>query len=235
MSFTMSFNGHVLPIRISKVEGRGPINQQVNRRTLPNGEILIGKVTYTEKYLKIHYSIAYKNFSECQQKVDDLNVLLSTKDKVPIIFSDEPSKTYYGIPDGEQSWEEFYAKGKGIINIVRDQCKYGQEKTTTSTTIVNEGSAPCTPVFNVEFTSSASEFRIQNEDGKFVRVIWTFVAGDRLVVDFKKRKISINFTVRMTSLDFSSNWFDLRPGENKLTVTPSGVAATTINYTPRWL
>ncbi|MEK5052042.1 distal tail protein Dit [Niallia sp. FSL K6-0212] len=238
MSFYMRYNGIILPIKVKEVGGRGPLSQNVIRSKTPNRPgTTYKKKEYPERPLPVSfYLLETTSLEELREQVDSLSAMLDVEGPKPTVFSDEPSKVYYSILDGEPDWEEIKHYGKGVLPMLRlDPLKYGQEKTVTSTTIINEGTASCTPIFNVEFTSAANEFRVQNEDGKFVRVIWAFVAGDKLVVDFKKRKITINYTVRMTSLDFSSNWFELRPGENKLTVTPSSVATTTITYTPRWL
>ncbi|QKH61664.1 phage tail component [Niallia circulans] len=237
MSFNITFNGHILPIKVRQVGGRGPIHQEVIGQSKPNspGSYFL-KRRLIERQIPVDFVLPSRGLSQTRKIIDALNSVLYVKEPSPITFSDEPDKTYFALMNGNPDWDEIVFRGRGTLPFLcPDPLKYGQEKTVTSTTIINEGTASCTPIFNVEFTESASEFRIQNEDGKFVRVIWAFVAGDKLVVDFKKRKITINYTVRMTSLDFSSNWFDLRPGENKLTVTPDGVAATTITYTPRWL
>lgn len=226
-------------INITKISGRGPLSQEVLWYNIPgrNGKLFIKK-KIRERPIQVEFDLVGDSLEDIRLKIDTLNNILSTKAPVPIVFKDEVNITYYGILDGKPDWDEYLFIGSGSINIIcPDPYKYGAEKslTVSSAGVTNEGTVETNPIFTVTFTAAANEFKILHQQtGKFVRVIWNFVVGDKLVLDFTTRKITINNNVRMTVLDFSSNWFMLVPGSNKFTITPSSVATTTIKYRPRW-
>ncbi|MCK1982236.1 MULTISPECIES: distal tail protein Dit [Peribacillus] len=154
----------------------------------------------------------------------------------PLVFDDEPNRIYYAVVDGAFNPEDIVTFGKGTIPFVcPNPYKYGYEESIIlgNYPIRNEGTVEASPIFSVKFSAAASEFTFTNDKGKFVRIIFNFVANDLLVVDMDKRKITINNNVRMTTLDLNSTWFSLQPGNNVITV--SSGATTTIIFSPRWL
>lgn len=238
MAFTMTFNGKILPIKISSVEGRGPLSVDVFRQGINNkdGAYFQG-IKIPERFLKVSFTMKSKGLSENRTLVENLNKLLFVNKPMPIIFSDEPDKTYYGILEGEQDWEEKIVYGKGSLYFIcLDPFKYGAEKTLTVLTnnsISNDGIIPVAPIINVIFTVAATEYKIQHtESGGFVRVVHTFAMNDRLEIDLMKRKILINGLVRMTAYDWKSVPFNLVAGSNRFTV-PSG-SNTTIKFKPKY-
>ena len=238
MSFRMSFNNTTLPLRIRKVSGRGPIQQEVVRQVRITGGSHYVKSRLLERVLTVDYAILTSGLEDNRAKIDALNSILFVKEPVPIVFSDEPTKTYYGILDGTQDFEEMIFKGEGnLVFLCPDPYKYGTERTYTlsSSPIVNGGTASTDAIFTATFTASATEFKITHQQtGKFVRVIWNFVQGDVLVIDLSKRKITINNNLQMAAYDWMSQPFQLQPGNNNFTLTPSNVTTTQIKFKPRW-
>ncbi|MEK3821364.1 distal tail protein Dit [Cytobacillus sp. FSL W8-0315] len=173
-----------------------------------------------------------------QKLKEDFASWLIHDEPKPLIPDDEPDRTYYAVVDGSFDPEELVNFGQGVIPFIcPDPYKYGEEKTVTLGTgsINNAGTAETTPIINVTFTAAASEYKITHqESGGFVRVIWNFVAGDKLVIDLAKRKIIINDNVNMTAYYWRNRPFMLRPGANNLTVVPASVATTLIKFRPRW-
>jgi predicted phage tail component-like protein len=188
--------------------------------------------------LPIPVLIKAKDIAELQKIKEDLAEWLITDGPEELILDDEPDRVYYAEVDGEFNPDEIVKYGQGIINFIcPDPYKYGSQKTfsfSNNITVQNNGSAKTYPVVTVTFSSAATEYKISHSNGKFVRVLWNFVVGDRLEIDFQKQKIKINGNLAMPSLDFSSDFFALEPGSNEITVTPSGVS-NQISYVERWL
>ncbi|WP_437828937.1 distal tail protein Dit [Niallia taxi] len=237
---TFTFNGiyksYLSVLRGSNRPSWAPVERVYQEAANRSGAFLNGKRKTKSRELPIPVVIKSDNLKNLQKVKEDLAAWLIHDETKPLIFDDEPDRHYYAVVDGAFDIDEVVRLGQGIITFVcPDPFKYGEEIKISSTTIFNAGTAPSNIVLNIEFTAAAIEFRIQNEEGKYVRIIWAFAAGDKLEIDFKKRKVTINHMVRMTSLDIKSTWFDLKAGENKLEVTPNGVAGVSVAYTPRWL
>ncbi|MDC3414263.1 distal tail protein Dit [Terrihalobacillus insolitus] len=95
------------------------------------------------------------------------------------------------------------------------------------------GTADTSPQVDVYIGSASPDLTIKNGT-KTLRVIWNFVAGDVLNLDFKKEKITINGTIQMTSLDLNNpDFFVLNTGNNTITVTPS--TNTVLEYREAYL
>lgn len=237
--FKVNYNGTDLPIRVKSVSGRGPIEQNVTwqERLNTDGSRLVNK-KFPMRGLDIEFKLDAANKEDLRNKVDELNEILYTSgdDLVPVIFSDEPDFTYYAILDGSPSWDEIAGIGIGNIPLMREPFKEGAEVEITvgSGNLTNNGLLDVSPIITNTFTSAATEFNIKHvQSGKYVRVIWNFVAGDVLVIDLKRRRVTINGNVRMTAYDWKSSPFKLVKGTNSFTVTPTA-GTTKIKFRPRW-
>lgn len=178
------------------------------------------------------------SMEDLQKVKEDLAEWLIHDEPKPLIFDDEPDRIYYAVVDGSFDPDEILKWGQGVIPFIcPDPYKYGTEKTVSViSSVTNEGTTPANPIFTVNFTDKASEFKISHVESEgFIRVINGFVAGDVLVIDFTKRKVIIDDNLKMTALDFRSNWFSLQKGLNRLIFTPNDGATITIKYKPRWL
>lgn len=228
---------------VKEITGRGPLSREINRRVIPGrkGSIRTSK-RKKERKLGITFTLKGDSLANLREKTDELSSILNTEDDVPITFSDEPDITYFGIYGEDPDWKEVLYRGEGTIYFIcSDPDKIGSEKTydisNDTVTVVNNGSAETKPVIKARFSVSVSDFIItHSESGKSVRVIRNFAVNDVLEVDFPKEKIILNGIVSMPSLDVSlSDFFDLKPGNNTLTITPAGVATTEITFKERWL
>jgi predicted phage tail component-like protein len=108
--------------------------------------------------------------------------------------------------------------------------------TASKTLTLESVSTDCFPVINVTFAAAATEYKItHSESGEFVRVIYNFVANDRLLIDCTKGLIQINGVDQMQALDINSDFFSLVSGTNTFTIAPSNVGTTAVDHTPRYL
>lgn len=238
------FNGANLSefIKVLQIGGRGPISQVAYRQDVPGkeGSRFVRKLMI-ERIIPVTFMVLGNSLEGLRDKVDELNLILNTENEAPIIFSDEPSKTYYGILDGSPNWEEIISIGRGrgtIYFVCSDPKKNGLEKTydfiNNQVTLQNNGTASSFPIYNVTFTASATDFKVQLGD-KYVRVIRNFVVGDQLVIDSRTRKIIYNNLVNMPLLDLRSRWFELLPGQNTMSVSPTNKANVSVTFQERWL
>ncbi|KAA6450945.1 distal tail protein Dit [Bacillus swezeyi] len=95
---------------------------------------------------------------------------------------------------------------------------YGMRK------IANDGLRPSTPIVTCVFESDESHYEVQllKEDltvDKRVKLAFDFIKGDTLVIDFKKRKATINGQVYMPAVLMLSEFFRLPVGNITLTAS----------------
>lgn len=236
----MTYNGIPLPIRVLKVRGRGLVNKETTTVTIPSRDSsYYVRKRLPDKPLEVDYIIETDGLEDIRNKMDQLNAILLEGEVVPVTFSDEPDITYYAYLNGETDDDEHYFITRGTIPFMRNPYKYKPEKTITddtgTITVNNDGARNKNLIITATFSASETDYKItKNSTGEFVRVIFDFSAGDILELDFKKRKVTINGNIRMTSLDFSSNWFDLNNGANTLVIDNPSSSASTLKYNPRF-
>ncbi|WP_433959250.1 distal tail protein Dit [Cytobacillus horneckiae] len=239
MSFLMEFNGNVLPIKILDVHGRGPLVQEVTRNVVSgqDGSYFI-KRRLPDRSLSVSFMIPNaKSLNELRKKTDDLSRLLYVDHPSKIVFSDESNRYYRGILDGEPDWDELMSYGIGTLPFIREPFKYGDRVNLhAKAEIQNEGTNDASPVFKVVFKAAVDEFIVSHQEtGGSVRVIWNFVAGDKLIIDLEKRKIIINGNVRMDAYDWRNQPFKLKAGANNVQINHESEVDVEVEFTPRWI
>lgn len=155
--------------RIKDIRGRGLIQRQVNGISVPGmpGEHL-ASIDEPAKYLEIDIRIVNKDL---RGTIDTLNEIFATNAPVPIIFPDEPDKTYYGtVETSAESGEKLHLNRHDTTFLIRrsDPRKYGPEKTepflTSTKTILNEGTADAKPIIELTVKESLTYALIQNNN-----------------------------------------------------------------------
>lgn len=188
--------------------------------------------------------IRVKSPADLQQKARALAAHISNHDgsprTMPFTLPAEPDVFYNVRYSGLAEIRRLAVMGIFQLPLVAfDPFAYGEEQeeafSNGSITVNNAGTVETFPKFTVKFTSAAPEWKVSLGD-KFVRVVRDFDVGDVLEVDFSTGKISINGINNISYLDWqNSQFFSLLPGQNTLTVEPTGVSNTTIKYNPRWV
>jgi len=225
---------------VNDVTGRGILTQETTRESVPgrNGSIVKSK-RYPERPLGIQISFRSESLENMRKSIEELNALLMTDGEVPIVFKDEPDRTYFGMLDGSQDWEEIIYTGQGTINVLcSDPLKQGETNDfsflESQTNEINVGGTAKTPaimqavvpsaVSQVDFTNGNETLRLNN----------SFSQNDIIVIDFEKEKVFINDTVSMTTVDIlNSDFFKLNPGTNIIETNPAMQISG--EYTERWL
>lgn len=220
-SFT--FNG-IRNEKIKMTEGRqkGPF-APITRNFVRYGKAYRLKSSQRE-LLEIIQPIAFKASTEEEAMLiqDELSSWLVTKDISPLILDDEPGRTYWCVVDG--TIENFKRKERSIIweGSIRFLSKYTSGRVLSlpiGTTFANHtiGSKVETPwKSRTVFSGAISSFTIENDQSGKVICQYGFISNDVLEIDYKKRKVTLNGEARPSILLMQSNWFDLKPGVNRL-------------------
>lgn len=184
--------------------------------------------------LEITQPIGFKanNDEVALQLKDEIASWLVTEDIAPLKFDDEPGRTYWCVVDGTLDdlarmgrtnlWNGtvkflcFYTSGRSLdINVLSNYADYqvsGQIKAPWKSRTV--------------FTSPTPSFTLENDHGGKVICQFNFISNDVLEIDYRKRKVKLNGEVRQSILLMQSNWFELKPGINRLRAN----APTIISY-----
>src|SRR5690625_1334220 len=147
-------------MRIIDVRGRGLTEQELTTiRAIGTDEYYVTYRTKPKRYLEIDYEVRAKSKEALRKKLDEISGFIETKDKVPIVFPDEPDRTYYGEYAGTDDYSEdnrrlhHLGRHRGTIFILRDPYKYGAEKTIDFTDdsiiIDNKGTATAKPIIEL--------------------------------------------------------------------------------------
>lgn len=175
----LNFNGQDFSnlISVTKIEGRGPFTQEINRFSVygRHGSYYQDRRT-PERPLKVKFELIGNSLSDIRAKVDQLIRYLDVDEPKSIVFSDETDKEYFGIPEGQQDWDEYIFIGKGAITFIcPDPYKYGPVKTKTATDLSaplvlnNPGTEEADPIFKVTLKQATTYLDIIG-DGGYMRI-----------------------------------------------------------------
>ena len=225
--FTMMYDGQDLTdyFLVQEVRGRSVYSKEMGKRTISGVD---GGVITTESFPARELEVDAIVFgdgteTDLRRRIEYLNFLLHREKDVPITFSDEPSRTYYGRYESASEGEEKGGFHKVTLSFYcQDPMKYGtevtEEVTTNPTPIKNTGLAVTNPTIRCVFSTDATEYEIQLLDGstvvKFLKVKYGFGSGDTLVIDCHERTVTLNGQDIMPALLIQSEWFQLKPQIN---------------------
>ncbi|MBD1223297.1 phage tail family protein [Virgibacillus halodenitrificans] len=134
--------------------------------------------------LKVRAMLRHKSSIQLRAAIDELNGILDTDEPVPIIFGDEPQKTYYGILSSIEEGTEI--KGVHVVTITfwrGDPYKYGPEQPhqfTDATLLTNEGTAEAQPIFELEVLAPVTFAMVSNGEEYNLLGVPTYV-GEEVV------------------------------------------------------
>lgn len=232
----MTFNGIRKPY-LYMLDGRekapfAPINRNIVQ--YPGGY----RLKKTERGLleiKQPVGFIYETDEEALQLKDDLAAWLYTEDWAPLEFDDEPGRIYYSVVQNTITdlSDELGVYKEGIIQFL---CLYACGKThdlaiTTNFqtfTILGQDKTPWTS--KTTFTAPATQFTLETNHGGKIILNYSFIAGDVLEIDYKKRKITLNNNDLAVALSIQSVWFELEPGQVQIKASHP----TTLTYTERY-
>ncbi len=192
-----------------------------------------------DKIIAVKCQLEFDNLASLRLLTRDIAAWLHTDSRAELVFDDEPDIIYQAKLGGAIDFETAKAFGEFSAVFRAEPFAYGAEVSqnlNTNNVVTRLGSAPAVPSFTAVFNQAATEYKILHVDtGKFVRVIKSFAVNDTLLIEHKVGRVALNDIVIMTALDLASDFFVLDRITNTFTITPAGVATTTIVYNPRWL
>lgn len=165
---TFEYNGldFADDLRVNEIKGRGLTPSDVSTIEVPGMTgVHATRKTRQPRYIEIKFTIVGTSLTDLRNKINLMSERLDLDEVAPLVFSDEPDKTYYAIMVDATDDDEIKNYGMGtFVFFCPDPYKYGPEQTATLNTetgsIVNvAGTAPTTPIFDLT-TSSLSTYAI---------------------------------------------------------------------------
>lgn len=128
--------------------------------------------------LIIYQPIGFKvsNDEHALQLKDELASWLYTEEPVPLVFDDEPGRTYYAVIQNTiEDFTKFLKQRKGTLEFLcLDPYGYGPEKTaifpSDAVNLTNHGTAEADPIFEMEVLQPVTFAMIQNQKGEYQMV-----------------------------------------------------------------
>jgi len=220
---TMTFNGVSKSyFRVAKGESR-PASPAIDRKAYQIGNmngVRIGRMRHGSRVLHIPFIIMFERMEDIQRIKEELAEWLIHEEAKRLTFSDEPNTIYIAhYTNGLESFTEEESVLKGtLIMTCHDGVKHDLAETETSQLDFSYSGRPTGLIIEVNFTHATQNFTLQHEQlNRTLRINWLFSAGDRLVIDTDRRKVTINGHVRMNAFDFTSRFFGLIAGRNTIT------------------
>lgn len=206
-----------------------PIEYQSSQR--PNGGERVRKRRFTG--LELPVPITIKSNQRIETLKEDMSNWLVHDEAKKLSFLDVPNRYYLAYYQGMELRERpHYAKGT-LMFYLPVAYRFGLEKsinvTTTATnhTITGQTETPWT--IEVNFTADTTRFEFWAGD-IYLQLNYEFISGDKLVIEYKGRKVTLNGNDLRKSVSMSSNLEELKPG----TVSVRASHACTVKYDERY-
>jgi predicted phage tail component-like protein len=162
---------------VNNIDGRGPVSRSAETIDVPSMDgAHFRRVKTNIRTLKVAFTLKADNLPDLRYRVDLLNGLINYDGPVPIRFSDEPTKTYYGVAVGDASFDEIRSFGQGTLTFeCYDPFKYGEEEYKAVyggyVAVVNEGNVHTKPRFEVRANRDITHLDfILEETGEYMRL-----------------------------------------------------------------
>jgi predicted phage tail component-like protein len=202
-----------------------------------NGSYLFSRGSL-DRIIKVDCSIFANSLPGLRSTVRQIAAWLYTRQRVQLVFDDEPDLYYMAKIEGGIGLEQITTDGMFTLIFRCEPFAYGDQVIANfvndSVTLTNAGTAETEPYFQTTFTAAATEWKI-TLGTDYCRLANSFLVGDVLVLDFATGAVLLNGTRAMNLLDWqNSRFFSLPVGASTLTVTPAGKSATLVKYTPKW-
>lgn len=207
---------------VKSTGGRGVTGREVNTATIgnrPGGFLRDTRIPV--RVITVEVLFAFRSEEELKKKQEELTFILHTEEPKPLIFHDEPDRVYNAVFESISEGEEQGGFQTATLTFIcPDPKKYGPAKdfefNSGVQTITNPGYAAADPTIECVFEEKATSYEVAllNADGsvsKTIKLLYDFIAGDTLVIDSAKRKVTCSGNLIMTALQIQSDWFLLPP------------------------
>ncbi|MDA7028452.1 phage tail family protein [Bacillus sp. CLL-7-23] len=207
---------------VKSTSGRGVIGREINIATIgnrPGG--YLRSVRIPVRVITIEVLFAFSSEEELRKKQEELTYILHTDEPKPLVFHDEPDRTYYAIFESISEGEERGGIQPATLTFIcSDPKKYGASKqyefSSGIQTFTNPGYVELEPKIESIFSEAGTSYEVSilHDDEsvfKTIKVIYNFIAGDTLVIDSATRKVTCNGKLIMPALQIESDWFTIPP------------------------
>lgn len=193
----------------------------------------------SDRIIEIDCALTVDTIESLRGKLRQIAAWLYVDERKPLSFADEPDKYYLAKLDGVIDVDQIITIGQFTLQFRCEPLAYSEEEEVffegDTVVITNPGTFDALPVFEATFTATASEWKA-SLGTKYVRIVYDFQVGDKLTVNCDTGTVLINEGRALDKLDWqNSEFFALPPGQNTLTITPSGVCTASVTFIPRWL
>lgn len=193
-----------------------------------------------DRIIEVTCSVIKQSTADLRSAVRQIAAMLYAKQRVQLIFDDEPNVYYMAKYDGAIGLDQKRTAKMGQFTLIFRCEPYAYSLTpktqnfiADAISITNEGTAPSSPKFIATFTASATEFKVWFGN-YFIRIVRNFIIGDILVIDNVLSKITLNGLDTMLGYDLNSRFFSIGSGPNTLNVTPTTKATTIMAWKERY-
>lgn len=121
---------------VNEVRGRGVLSEELELLEMPghNGTLIMSKKT-PERVLEVDITLKGESFADLRKRIERLDRILRTDETVPIVFADEPDRTYMGTLGEVSDRIEQSRIYQATLTIVCPRpYKYGGEEVTKQLT-----------------------------------------------------------------------------------------------------
>lgn len=221
----MEFNGKRNDIFIVDVNARekSPFHPRFNdiqRFRLRKSEM---------ELLEINQPIAFKakDNQEKMDKIRELGDWLIYKDWKKLSYDDEPGQYYHAILEG---MSDFSRKDntflfEGTLNFVAKET-LGKNKSISLSPASQQhevtGQTETPWSLEVNFKANTNRFELWAGEN-YVQLNYEFIEGDKLVVKYTGRKVTLNGNDLRKSVSMSSHFEELKPGINEFKASHEAV------------
>ena len=199
-----------------------------------------GGVRFGKKEFKVNYIIQYDGTHDDAYYIDSMALwLMGNDNKVSKLQLDDSGEYYMARVSDATDFSDAILYGSGTITFTASNPRrYASRETSVnlatsgSTTVKYTGYIPALPVFTIVCPSGTTGVKIENTvTGDYVLVSGTLTGT--LTIDNNKKFVALGNEKRMDLLDINSDWITLLLGSQKINITVTGKAVTsvTMKYT----
>lgn len=173
---TFTFNGlsFATDMRVNEISGRGLTPSDISLVTVPGMTgAHAGRKTRLMREIVITFTVVGSSLVDLRNKINKLSERLDLDEVAPLVFSDEPDKTYYAIMVNASDDDEIKTYGFGTLTFLcPDPYKYGPEMTATlnseTASIINvAGTAPTKPIITLTATAPSTYAMVANDENEY--------------------------------------------------------------------
>lgn len=198
------------------VSGRGILSKRININETPgrHGARERG-FTYDIREIIVKYKLTDRTNEGFRERFNELNGLLFGSKK-RLEFTDENAHFIATLHRGDMPEEDSNDMVGTLVFVCSDPAKRKGEQTLdvneSFNTFTINGQAEMPWTLETVFGVPQSEFVIENNEGGKITLNYNFGVGDKLIIDYESRDITLNGESLMVALTLSSHWFTLCPG-----------------------